>query len=73
VQLMSAYLPDAIVFRLLLAANNKPDNSVIPHMGYADLDLVKNTFKQQRLPAFLFNSIGCCVNLAFFEPRNFSI
>jgi hypothetical protein len=20
----------------------------------------------------LFNSIGCCVNLAFFEPRNFS-
>jgi hypoxanthine-guanine phosphoribosyltransferase len=21
---------------------------------------------------FLFNSIGCCVNLAFFEPRNFS-
>jgi phosphomannomutase/phosphoglucomutase len=48
--LMSAYLPDAIAFRLLLAANNKPDNSVIPHMGYADLDLVKNTFKQPQFP-----------------------
>ncbi|WP_300374618.1 phosphomannomutase/phosphoglucomutase [Methyloprofundus sp.] len=50
VQLMSTYLPDAMALRLLLAADNKPDNSVIPHMGYADLDLVKNTFKQPQFP-----------------------
>lgn len=50
VQLMSAYLPDAMAFRLLLPSDNKPDNSVIPHMGYADLDLVKNTFIKPQLP-----------------------
>ncbi len=50
VQLMSAYLPDAMAFRLLLPTDNKPDKTIIPHMGYADLDLVKNTFQQPQLP-----------------------
>ena len=50
VQLMSSYLPDAMAFRLLLPSDNKPDNSIVPHMGYADLDLVKNTFQQPQLP-----------------------
>ncbi|TXL22219.1 hypothetical protein BMR03_09585 [Methylococcaceae bacterium HT2] len=50
VGLMSAYLPDAMAFRLLLPGDNKPDNSVVPHMGYADLDLVKNTFQKPQLP-----------------------
>lgn len=50
VQLMSVYLPDAMAFRLLLPADNKPDNSIVPHMGYADLDLVKSTFQQPQHP-----------------------
>ncbi|WP_080524365.1 phosphomannomutase/phosphoglucomutase [Methyloprofundus sedimenti] len=50
VQLMSAYVPDAMAFRLLLPSDNEPDNSIIPHLGYADLDLVKNTFQQPQLP-----------------------
>jgi len=50
VQLMSAYLPDAIAFRLLFPADNKPDNSIIPHMGYADLELVKDTFQKSQHP-----------------------
>lgn len=50
VQQMSTYLPDAMVFRLLLSTDNKPDNTTIPYVGYADLDLVKNTFKQPQLP-----------------------
>ena len=50
VQLMSAYLPDAMAFRLLLVSDNRPDNSITPHMGYADLDLVNNTFQKPQLP-----------------------
>ncbi|WP_428353322.1 phosphomannomutase/phosphoglucomutase [Methyloprofundus sp.] len=50
VQLMSVYLPDALAFRLLLPDDTKPDDAIIPHMGYADLDLVKNTFQQPQLP-----------------------
>ncbi|WP_221896085.1 hypothetical protein [Bathymodiolus japonicus methanotrophic gill symbiont] len=50
VQQMSAYLPDAMAFRLLLPSDNKPDNSITPHMGYADLDLVKNTFQKPQHP-----------------------
>jgi len=50
VQLMSRYLPDVMAFRLLLPSDNKPDNSITPHLGYADLDLVKNTFQQPQLP-----------------------
>lgn len=47
---LSSYLPDAMVFRLLLPSDNSPDRSVSPHMGYADLELVKNTFLKPRLP-----------------------
>lgn len=50
VQLMSIYLPDAMAFRLLFPFDNSPDNSVIPHMGYADLDLVKSTFNKPQRP-----------------------
>jgi hypothetical protein len=34
--------------------------------------LAPNDLTPCRMAFFLFNSIGCCVNLAFFEPRNFS-
>jgi len=50
VQNMGGYFPGAMTFRLLLPTDNQIDNSTIPHMGYADLDLVKNTFQKPQLP-----------------------
>ncbi len=50
VQKMNPYLPDAMAFRLLLPSDTEPDTTVIPHLGYADLDLVKNTFQKPQAP-----------------------
>ncbi|MCF7969685.1 MAG: phosphomannomutase/phosphoglucomutase [Methylococcaceae bacterium] len=50
IQQASSSLPGALVVRLLLANDHDPDQSVIPHMGYADLDLVKNTFQSPQQP-----------------------
>lgn len=50
VQKMGEYLPGVMTFRLLLPTDTKIDTSVIPHLGYADLDLVKNTFKKPQPP-----------------------
>ncbi len=50
VQQMGSYFPDAMAFRLLLPGDHKPDTSIEPHMGYADLDLVQSTFLKPQLP-----------------------
>ncbi|MCK5666010.1 MAG: hypothetical protein KAI17_21120, partial [Thiotrichaceae bacterium] len=50
VQQMSPYLPGSMVFRLLFPADIEPDTSIVPHLGYADLDLVKNTFQKPQVP-----------------------
>lgn len=50
VQQMSSYLPGAMALRLLLPTDTSPDNSVVPHLGYADLDLVHNTFQKSQNP-----------------------
>lgn len=50
VQNLSLYLPGSMVFRLLLPGDNTPDDTQVPHMGYADLDLVKNTFQKPQPP-----------------------
>lgn len=50
VQKMGSYLPGAMAFRLLLPADTEPDTSVVPHLGYADIDLVKNTFQKKQSP-----------------------
>ncbi len=50
VQQMGGYFPDAMAFRLLLPGDNKPDTSITPHMGYADLDLVQSSFLKPQLP-----------------------
>ena len=50
VQQMSPYLPGSMVFRLLFPADVEPDASIVPHLGYADLDLVKNTFQKPQVP-----------------------
>lgn len=50
VQEKSLYLPGAMVFRLLLPGDTDPDSSIIPHLGYADLDLVSTTFQKPQAP-----------------------
>jgi len=50
VQQLGVYLPSMQAFRLLWPTDSEPDNSVVPHMGYADLDLVKSTFQRAQLP-----------------------
>lgn len=50
IQRMGSYFPETMAFRLLFATNNEPDTSIVPHMGYADLDLVKSTFQKPQLP-----------------------
>jgi len=50
VQQMSAYFPNAMAVRLLFPTDTRPDATVIPHLGYADLDLVQNTFHKAQLP-----------------------
>jgi len=49
VQQLGTYLPGTQAFRLLWPTDTKPDNSAVPHMGYADLDLVKSTFQRAQL------------------------
>ncbi|NOQ13563.1 MAG: phosphomannomutase/phosphoglucomutase [Methyloprofundus sp.] len=50
VQQMGVYLPGAVAFRLLLPSDTEPDISAVPHLGYADIDMVKNTFQKAQLP-----------------------
>ena len=47
---LQRYMPHAQIFRILLPGVNEIDDAVVPHMGYADLDLVKETFKQHQFP-----------------------
>ncbi len=50
VQKMSPYLPGAMYFRLLLPTDTEPDLSITPQLGYADLDLIKDTFQKAQKP-----------------------
>ena len=50
IQQGSSPLPGVLVVRLLLANDHALDKSRVPHMGYADLDLVKSTFQKPQLP-----------------------
>ncbi len=42
---LAKYLPGALKIRLLLPGINDLDTEQVPHMGFADLDMVKETFK----------------------------
>jgi phosphomannomutase/phosphoglucomutase len=44
------YLPDVLKARLFLPGTISPDNSIVPHLGYADIELVQKTFKKNRKP-----------------------
>ena len=50
VQRMGGYFPGAMAVRLLLPSDTAPDSTLVPHLGYADLDLVQSTFRKPQLP-----------------------
>jgi len=47
---LEKYFPDALKIRLLLPGVNELDDKNIPRMGFADLDMVRETFTNNQLP-----------------------
>lgn len=47
---IQSYFPEAMKIRLLLPGVNKPDETNVPHMGYADLDMIRETFIKNQPP-----------------------
>jgi len=48
---LEKHLPDALKVRLLLPGVSELDDKSIPKMGYADLDMVRETLTKNQLPA----------------------
>lgn len=48
---LEKHLPDILKVRLLLPGVSELDDKSVPKMGYADLDMVRQTFTQNQLPA----------------------
>ena len=48
---LEKYLPGTLKIRLLLPGISELDDKSVPKMGYADLDIVRETFTQAQLPA----------------------
>lgn len=48
---LESYLPVALKIRLLRPGVDDLDTEHVPHMGYADLDMVRETFKEDQPPA----------------------
>lgn len=48
---MEKYLPGVLKIRLLRPGVNQMDATHVPHMGYADLDMVRETVKSNQMPA----------------------
>ncbi|MDI1231427.1 MAG: hypothetical protein PSU93_09785 [Methylobacter sp.] len=48
---LEQHLPDALKVRLLLPGVSELDDKSIPKMGYADLDMVRETLTKNQLPA----------------------
>jgi phosphomannomutase / phosphoglucomutase len=48
---LEQHLPSALKVRLLLPGVSELDDKSVPKMGYADLDMVRETFSQNQLPA----------------------
>ena len=47
---LEKYFPDALKIRLLLPGVSELDEQSIPRMGFADLDMVRETFTNNQLP-----------------------
>ncbi len=48
---LEKHLPGALKVRLLLPGVSELDDKSVPKMGYADLDMVRETFSKNQLPA----------------------
>ena len=48
---LEQHLPDVLKVRLLLPGVSELDDKSVPKMGYADLDMVRETFTKNQLPA----------------------
>lgn len=48
---LEKHLPDVLKVRLLLPGVSELDDKSVPKMGYADLDMVRETFAKNQLPA----------------------
>jgi phosphomannomutase/phosphoglucomutase len=48
---LEKHLPDVLKVRLLLPGVSELDDKSVPKMGYADLDMVRETFAKSQLPA----------------------
>ena len=48
---LEKYFPDALKIRLLLPGVSESDEKSVPRMGFADLDMVRETFAANQLPA----------------------
>ena len=48
---LEKHFPDALKIRLLLPGVSEVDNKSEPHMGFADLDMVKESFKGAQSPS----------------------
>ena len=47
---LERYLPGILKIRLLLPGVSELDDKSVPKMGYADLDMVRETFTENQLP-----------------------
>lgn len=47
---LEKYVPNSLKIRLLLPGVNELDEKTVPKMGFADLDMVKETFTSQQFP-----------------------
>jgi len=48
---LEKHVPDVLKIRLLLPGASELDDKSVPKMGYADLDMVRETFTKNQLPA----------------------
>lgn len=48
---LEKYLPGALKIRLLRPGVNELDTEYVPHMGFADLDMVRETLQEDQSPA----------------------
>ncbi len=48
---LEQHLPDVLKIRLLLPGVSELDESTVPRMGYADLEMVRDTFRENQQPA----------------------
>jgi phosphomannomutase/phosphoglucomutase len=64
---IQSYFPEAMKIRLLLPGITKTDESAVPHMGYADLDMIRETFTKNQLPV-VQGDMGPNRHLAMTSP-----